>query len=56
MLNTLNETEKDKICDCLMIAEFQKGETIIKEGEKGNIFYFILEGNCIATKKDKTNG
>ena len=45
--------EKDKICDCLQIIQYQKGDYIIREGEKGNVFYFILDGKCIATQKDR---
>ncbi len=52
LLDSLNESEKEKLCDCLQISDYQKGEYIIKEGESGNVFYFIIEGRCTATKKD----
>ena len=51
ILNTLTSIEKEKISDCLMIANFDKGDCIIKEGEIGNIFYFLMEGKCSAFKK-----
>ncbi|KAF8817667.1 cyclic nucleotide-binding domain-containing protein, partial [Cardiosporidium cionae] len=53
LLDSLNVQEKDKICDCLQIAFYRAGETVIKQGEKGDTFYFIQEGNCEATKWNK---
>jgi cAMP-dependent protein kinase regulator len=53
LLDSLNEIEKDKVCDCLQISHYKPHEYIIREGDKGNTFYFILEGHCIATQKDK---
>lgn len=55
LLDSLTEIEKDKVCDCLQIAHYKPHEYIIKEGDKGNTFYFILEGQCIATQKDKSS-
>lgn len=50
LLDTLTIVEKDKICDCLKIEKFKKGDYIIKQGDKGEVFYFIKEGKCQATK------
>lgn len=55
LLASLTEVEKDKICDCLVIGHYKNGEYIIREGDKGNTFFFIIEGNCIATQKDKAS-
>lgn len=52
LLDSLNTYEKDKICDCLQTKSFKQNDYIIKEGEMGDVFYFIQYGNCIATKKD----
>ena len=52
LLDSLNTYEKDKICDCLQTKSYKKDDYIIKEGEMGDVFYFIQYGNCIATKKD----
>lgn len=50
LLDTLHQYERDKLCDCLKIEKFKKGDTIIKQGDKGNTFYFIKEGTLKATK------
>lgn len=52
LLDSLNTYEKDKICDCLQTKISKKGEYIIRQGDMGDVFYFIQHGNCIATKKD----
>lgn len=53
ILDSLNGYEKDKICDCLQTKTYTNGEYIIREGESGDVFYFIQSGNCKATKKNK---
>lgn len=53
LLDSLNSQEKDKICDCLQTAFYRPGEYVLKEGDKGDTFYFIQEGKCIATQRDK---
>lgn len=50
LLDTLTPNEKDKICDCLKIEKYNKGDYVIKQGEKGEVFYFIKEGQSQATK------
>ena len=39
-----------QISDAIKTATFHKDEYIIKEGEMGDVFYILEEGNCIATK------
>ena len=41
ILSTLDNYEREKICDCLTTEVFNKDDTIIKEGEKGDRFYLI---------------
>lgn len=53
ILDSLNSYEKDKICDCLQTKTYQRDEYIIKEGESGDVFYFIQSGTCKATKRNK---
>ena len=40
----MDNYEKSKLCDCLEIIKYQDGDTVIKEGHKGDSFYLILEG------------
>jgi len=49
LLDSLTDSEKDKICDCLTIEKYNSGEYVIRQGESGNTFYFIKEGTAIAT-------
>ena len=52
ILHELDSYERQKICDCLVTEEFDKGELVIKEGESGEKFYLIQEGTAEALKKN----
>lgn len=54
ILDSLNGYEKDKICDCLQTRTYHRDDYIIREGESGDVFYFIQAGTCKATKKNKS--
>ena len=53
ILQSLDDYEKNKICDCLQVQTFSGGSHIIHEGDSGNTFYFVIKGECIATKRNK---
>ena len=42
--------ERSKLADAIKDVWFKKGDLIIKEGEKGDIFYMIMNGTAMATK------
>jgi cAMP-dependent protein kinase regulator len=42
--------ERSKLADAFKEETYKTGDYIIKEGEEGNIFYFISSGEAIATK------
>lgn len=42
--------ERSKLADAMKVETYKKGDYIIKQGESGNVFYFIEEGSAIATK------
>ena len=50
ILSTIDSYELMQICDALKTALFKKGDYIIKEGEMGDVFYILEEGECEATK------
>lgn len=52
VLQTLDNYERSKLCDCLNILTFENGERIINEGDKGNTFYLIIEGQAVAMKRN----
>lgn len=53
VLDSMDNTERNKLIDSISEVKFKKGECIIKQGEPGNKFYFILEGTCLAKKHIK---
>ena len=50
ILSTIDSYELGQISDALKGNVYKKGEYIIKEGESGDVFYILEEGECIATK------
>lgn len=55
VLYTLDNYERSKLCDCLNILSYEPGERIITEGEKGNTFYLVIEGQAVALKRNPNN-
>jgi cAMP-dependent protein kinase regulator len=45
----MNPYERSVLSDAFCEESFKKGEYIIRQGEEGNKFYFIEEGEAIAT-------
>lgn len=43
--------ERSKLSDALKEDKFEKDQYVIREGEMGEKFYFIVEGTAIATKR-----
>lgn len=56
LLSSLSEYERSKIGDCLKVMLFEAGQRIIREGEKGNTFYLIMEGEAEALKVNPATG
>ena len=50
ILSTIDSYELTQISDALKGNVYKKGEYIIKEGESGDVFYILEEGEAIATK------
>lgn len=50
LLQDLDSYEKNNFCDVLESETYEKGQVVIKEGEKGTKFYFIEEGEAEAVK------
>lgn len=51
ILSSMDPYERSKIADALREEKFKKGDFVIKEGEIGDKFYLISEGEAIATKE-----
>ncbi len=50
ILSTMDPYERSKLGDALREEKFKKGEFVIKEGEIGDKFFIVCEGEAIATK------
>jgi cAMP-dependent protein kinase regulator len=46
----MDNYERSKIADAFKDEHFKAGDVIIKEGEEGNTFYIVAEGEAQATK------
>lgn len=47
----MSSYERSTVADAFSEEHFKKGEYIIRQGEEGNKFYFIDEGEAVATLK-----
>jgi len=50
LLKTMDNYERSKLADALKDVHYHAGETVIREGDQGDVFYFIEKGQAIATK------
>ena len=50
VFNVIEEYELMQVAEALKSLTFYKGDYIVKEGEMGDVFYIIYEGECNATK------
>lgn len=50
LLDSMESHERLKIADALKPLKFKKGEYVVKEGDQGDSFFFIEEGEAVATK------
>ena len=50
ILKNVDPYELGQICDALKPVNFKKGDYIIKQGERGDVFYILDEGKAYAEK------
>ncbi|KAI0320644.1 protein kinase A regulatory subunit [Amylostereum chailletii] len=50
LLSSLSATERSKVADALESKQFQDGEAVVRQGEMGNAFFFVEEGEATVTK------
>jgi len=53
ILDSLQKYERLTVADALEPASFTDGQVIVRQGESGDVFYIILEGNAKVTQTDK---
>merc|ERR1712039_287279 len=47
----MTETEVENIIDALKLEKYPQGHVIIRQGEEGNHFYIIYEGQVVASRQ-----
>ncbi|KAJ7667860.1 cyclic nucleotide-binding-like protein [Mycena polygramma] len=50
LLSSLDAPDRSKIADALVSKVYMDGEAIVRQGEMGDTFFFVEEGEAIATK------
>lgn len=56
LLNVLMTDERAALAEALVEVHYIKGETIIKQGAKGNAFYILYHGDVEVRKNEETVG
>ncbi|KAF8324418.1 cyclic nucleotide-binding-like protein [Cantharellus anzutake] len=54
LLESLNDAERGKLADVLQSREYGDGEIVVKEGDVGNEFFIVEEGEALALKNIKS--
>jgi len=54
LLSSLDAPERSKIADALVSSVYKDGEAVVRQGEMGDTFFFIEEGEAIVTKTQQT--
>jgi cAMP-dependent protein kinase regulator len=50
LLSSLEPEERSKVADALVSRVYQDGEAVVRQGEPGNAFFFVEEGEAVVTK------
>ncbi|KAG6855008.1 hypothetical protein C0991_005937 [Blastosporella zonata] len=50
LLASLDAAERSKIADALVSKTYQDGESVVRQGEMGETFFFVEEGDAVVTK------
>jgi len=51
LTSNMDAYERSKIADAVKRVKIPAGEYVVRQGEKGDVFYLIEEGEAYATKK-----
>lgn len=56
LLQAIDPYERSAMADCLVEVSYKDGQNIICQGEKGDAFYIVLEGQAAAVVPDTDTG
>ncbi|KAI0265163.1 camp-dependent protein kinase regulatory subunit [Gloeopeniophorella convolvens] len=56
LLASLSPTERSKIADALVSAAYEDGDAVVRQGEIGDTFFFVEEGEAEVTKTHDGDG
>lgn len=54
LLTSLEPGERSKVADALVSRVHGDGEAVVRQGEPGDTFFFVEEGEAVVTKTTKT--
>lgn len=54
LLETLSPEERSKIADALTSKVYADGDVVVRQGDIGDTFFFVEEGEAVVTKKQPT--
>ncbi|RDB22863.1 cAMP-dependent protein kinase regulatory subunit [Hypsizygus marmoreus] len=55
LLSSLDAPERSKIADALVSKVYQDGEAVVRQGEMGDTFFFVEEGEAVVTKLQRSD-
>jgi len=56
LLSSLSPEERSKIADALTSKVYADGEVVVKQGDPGDTFFFVEDGEAVVTKKVAEDG
>ena len=48
----MDQYERAKLAEAMIESSYKQNDFVLKEGEAGNVFYIVLEGEAVATNKE----
>ncbi|KAF9013490.1 camp-dependent protein kinase regulatory subunit [Cyathus striatus] len=55
LLSSLEAPQRSKIADALISTEYGDGEAVVRQGEMGDTFFFIEDGEAVVTKTQRSD-
>ena len=55
LLSSLDAPQRSKISDALVSSVYQDGDAVVREGEMGDTFFFVEEGEAVVTKLQRND-